>query len=430
MKIEELKEQRNNCIQRARDIVDQADKEGRQMSAEERQNSDKWLEDAESFKDQIEHLRKLERMEASLDEIDDTARSNRPAPIQPDREEEERHSVSFEYRGEKHEFDRESPVYGTSQDAYRKAFWGYLRDGVKNDELRNLQMDSDTAGGYLIPAAFQMSLIEAVDDLVWIRGLANVQLVPNANSLGRPSRENDIADADWTTELATGSEDSTLDFGKRELTPHPLAKRIKVSKKLLRASTMGMEGYVRGRLAYKRSITQEKAFMTGSGAGQPLGVFTASADGIPTSRDVSTDNSATAMTADGLKEAFYNQKVQYRNRAVWVFHRDGCKQIAKLKDGEGNYLLTTSNNQPGGGPDMLFGRPIYESEYAPNTFTTGQYVGIFGDFSHYMIVDALMGEIQRLDELYAATNEVGFIDRSETDGMPVLSEAFTRVTLA
>jgi hypothetical protein len=37
---------------------------------------------------------------------------------------------------------------------------------------------------------------------------------------------------------------------------------------------------------------------------------------------------------------------------------------------------------------------------------------------------------QRLVELFAATNQVGFIGRRELDGMPVLSEAFVRVTLA
>ncbi len=35
--------------------------------------------------------------------------------------------------------------------------------------------------------------------------------------------------------------------------------------------------------------------------------------------------------------------------------------------------------------------------------------------------------IQRLAELYAATNQVGFIARKETDGMPVLEEAFARL---
>jgi HK97 family phage major capsid protein len=39
-------------------------------------------------------------------------------------------------------------------------------------------------------------------------------------------------------------------------------------------------------------------------------------------------------------------------------------------------------------------------------------------------------QVQRLNELYAETNQVGFIGRLETDGAPVLEEAFVRVKLA
>jgi HK97 family phage major capsid protein len=38
--------------------------------------------------------------------------------------------------------------------------------------------------------------------------------------------------------------------------------------------------------------------------------------------------------------------------------------------------------------------------------------------------------VQRLVELYAETNETGFIGRAEVDGAPVLAEAFARVKLA
>ena len=70
------------------------------------------------------------------------------------------------------------------------------------------------------------------------------------------------------------------------------------------------------------------------------------------------------------------------------------------------------------------------SEYAPHTFTASQYVGIIGDFSNYWIADALDMEMQRLLELFAATNQIGLIGRMESDGMPVLSEAFVRVQLS
>jgi hypothetical protein len=38
-------------------------------------------------------------------------------------------------------------------------------------------------------------------------------------------------------------------------------------------------------------------------------------------------------------------------------------------------------------------------------------------------------QFQRLNELYAETNQTGIIGRKETDGQPVLSEAFARVKL-
>jgi HK97 family phage major capsid protein len=65
----------------------------------------------------------------------------------------------------------------------------------------------------------------------------------------------------------------------------------------------------------------------------------------------------------------------------------------------------------------------------PNTQTAGLYVGMCGDFSFYWIADALDVTVQRLVELYAETNQVGFIGRKETDGMPVLPEAFSRLTM-
>ena len=42
-------------------------------------------------------------------------------------------------------------------------------------------------------------------------------------------------------------------------------------------------------------------------------------------------------------------------------------------------------------------------------------------------VETARREIQRLNELYAGTNQIGFIGRLHADGAPVLSQAFARV---
>jgi len=83
-----------------------------------------------------------------------------------------------------------------------------------------------------------------------------------------------------------------------------------------------------------------------------------------------------------------------------------------------------------GDPDRLLNYPVHESEYAPNTFTSGKRVGMLGDFSQYWIVDALTMTIKVLMELYAETNQIGYIGRQETDGMPIDAKAFSVVTLA
>jgi len=130
-----------------------------------------------------------------------------------------------------------------------------------------------------------------------------------------------------------------------------------------------------------------------------------------------------------LINAKFGLKQPYRigTRAKWLFNRTGVKNIRKLKDGIGQYFWEPALKA--GEPDRVLDIPVFESEYVPDTWSTGQYVGILGDWSYYWIADSLAVEIQRLDELYAAANKVGFISRIETDGMPVLAEAFVRVKL-
>src|SRR5207253_415991 len=94
--------------------------------------------------------------------------------------------------------------------------------------------ENDMQGGYMLaPQQTVNELIKSVDNIVIVRQLATKFTVTGAESLGCPSLDADPADAEWTSELATGSEDSTMGFGKRELHPRPLAKRLRISRKLL-----------------------------------------------------------------------------------------------------------------------------------------------------------------------------------------------------
>jgi HK97 family phage major capsid protein len=417
MNIPELLQKRAKAVADARAFLDTAEKEKRGLTGEEQASYDTAFEEVTRLAETIQRAEQQAAIEQSL------AGSYQG-------EDRQGGEAAYEFRSRSLTGLGVADMGGLGRlgtAAYNAAFRSWVRYSETNTERRALQADLDTAGGNLYaPLQFVDRLIQAVDNAVYIRQFATVIPVTDGETLGVPTLDADPADADWTTELATGSEDSTMAFGRRELNPHPLAKRIKISRKLLRKAPRSEE-LVMARLGYKFGISQEKGFLTGNGAGQPLGVFTASAQGISTARDVYADNTATAMTMDGLTNAKYALKMAYWPRARWIFHRDGVKQIAKLKDGDGQYLWRESVRV--GEPDRLLNFPVAMSEYAPSTFTTQLYVGILGDFSNYWIADSLMMEMIRLNELYAETNQVGLIGRMETDGMPVQEEAFVRVKL-
>lgn len=401
-RLNELRHERGQAITEARRINDKAFEEKRSMTEEEDTNYKAAMKKAGDIKEAIE------REETLIEEERALAGQAANNPNNPG----------------------DNGKAKTPEERQLSAFRSFLCHGYSDmtaEEKRDLQIADSTKGGNIVaPQAFVSQLIKDLDNMIFLRGWATV-IPGGANGVGIPTLDADVDDADWTTELATGNEDDAMRFGKRAMAPNPMAKRVKASNDLLMNSALGAENIVRQRLAYKFGVTQEKAYLTGNGNKQPLGIFTASNDGIPTSRDLSTGNSTTAIAADNLISQKYNIKAPYRAKAKWMFHRDGIAQVAKLKDGENRYLW-----QPGlveGQPDRLLNMPVAESEYVPNTFTTGQYVGILGDFSHYWILDNMEMTVQRLVELYAENNQTGFIGRYQGDGAPVLAEAFTRVKL-
>jgi HK97 family phage major capsid protein len=399
MSLKDLIDERGKLLHEARGMLDRADTEGRSLAADEQERYDTAHGKIADLTKDIDTRKMQDEAERRSAEIAVSASNERT----------------------------ESRVEEKRMEVFRRALVTGV-DSLSVEEKRDLQSTSDTAGGYLTaPEEFVNILIKAVDDMTHIRGISTT-FQTDADTLGAVSLDNDPGDFTMGTELEVATSDSTMSFGKRELTPHHATAQIKVSRDLLLRSRQPIEQLIAGRFGYKLATTQEKKFLTGTGFNEPLGLLTASSDGISTGRDISTGNTTTAIQFDGLKEAQYGIKDQYRSIASWLFHRDGIKQISKLKDGEDNYLWQPSNQV--GEPDRLLGHPVRSSEYVSNTFTAGLYVGLFGDFSHYWIADHIGMQMQRLEELYAATNQIGFIMRVKFDGMPTLEEAFSRITLA
>ena len=433
MNLKAIYERKREAYAKWRSVMDAATKEDRPLSAEDQTTCNECETVIDDCNTQIHAQQEQDRQAARLAAVADELKATPPGQLQ-----QEAQSVKPVDRRSIGEKLADLTEQGMSrQEAVQQL--AKQRDEVASKAFRQfllgsqaaLQQDKDTSGGFLVaPEQFIAQLIQDLDNMVWFRQFATVIPVSGSASIGVPGIETDMGDVTWTTELQVGAADSSLAFNKRKLSPNPLARYIRVSKDLLRNAAISVEMIVRDRLAYKFGTVQEAAFMTGGGGNSPLGVFTAAAAGISTGRDVSTDNTTTAFTADGLINAKYTLASPWlmSPNLRWVFHRDAVKMARKLKDGEGQYLwapgLTIDR------PDTLLGTPVLVSEYAPNTFTSQLYVGLIGDLSYYWIAESMSVEIQRLTELGALTNEDLFIGRCALDGMPILENAFVRVKLA
>lgn len=390
MNIFDMKQERAQVVQNLRDLMDKYD--GKEMDGADKST--------------------LANLEAEFDRLNDS--------IMAEEKQLERERVV----GEK------APEAAKGASHKRETFAKILT-GDKNS-LESFRNDyvlgtEATAGALTAPMEFREELIKGLDDYMFMRQIArNVGTIGNAQSLGFPFRATAAADAQWVGEVAAAPEETQLTYGRREFKPNRMAKLIKLSRTLVNHAAMA-ERTVRDEMLYRIAVTAENAYLNGDGSGKPLGIFTASNNGISTARDIDEGNTATAITFDGLMNAKYALKEQYMRNADWVMHRDAAKQIALIKDNEDQYIWMPSVRD--GQPDYLLGHRVHMSEFAPNTFTTGKYVAVFGDFNYYWIADGDGLEVQVLTELYAPNNQIGYLFNYFGDGAPVVEEAFARVAL-
>ena len=392
MTLYELKQERASVTQSIRDMMDKYD--GKEMDGA----------DKETFGN----------LEAQFDKL--TADINR----------EEKQLERERAIGEKASVTESKPTDKTME-LFNKAITGTREDVKVYNDLTYTLGTNATAGYLSAPIEFRDELIKGLDSDCFFRSLARVlPPIGNAKSIGYPQMTARAADAEWVGEVDAAPVEQTMAFGLREMVPHRMAKLIKISRTLMNHSALAPQVLL-DEMRYAIAVTQEKAYMTGNGSGKPLGVFTASANGLPAARDV-VAGTTSAVTADGLKDVKYSLKEGYVRNATWIFHRDILKQVAKLKDLEGRYLWEPSIVL--GEPDRLLNIPVRQSDFAPSTVEASAYVGILGDFSHYWIVDGDTLEMQILNELYAVNNQNGYLFNYFGDGAPVLAEAFARVKLA
>ena len=393
MTILELREKRAKAWEAAKAFLDSHRKENGVLSAEDDAAYTKMEQEITDLGKESERLERQEALDAELNRP-----VNKPLTAKP---------------GGRADMDGEEKT-GRASDDYRKNFWNAMRSKVPMPSVTDaLQIGTDSEGGYLVPDEYERTLVEALEEENVFRQMAKViktssgdRKIPVVASKGTAS---------WIDEEGAFPE-SDDSFGQVSIGAYKLGTMIKVSEELLNDSVFDLQSYISREFARRIGAKEEEAFFTGDGKGKPLGVLAAKGGaeaGV-------TAASATAVTADELMDLYYALKSPYRKKSVWVLNDSTIKAIRKLKDGNGQYLWQPSLTA--GTPDTILGRPVKTSAYMP-AIAAGAKSIAFGDFSYYWIADRQGRSFKRLNELFAATGQVGFLASQRVDGRLILAEA-------
>ena len=302
---------------------------------------------------------------------------------------------------------------GRNSDEYKKAFWNQMRGRVTPEVYNALQVGTLSEGGYTVPDEFDRQLIDGLMEENIMRGLVHIiktgsgeHKIPVVASHGAGS---------WIDEEQSIPESDDA-FSQVTLSAHKFATMIRVSRELLNDSAFDIAAYIAQEFVRRAGAAEEEAIISGDGSHKPIGLLHATLGaqvGV-------TANSATAITADELIDMQHSLKAPYRRKAVWIMNDATISAIRKLKDGQGQYIW-----QPGikeGAPDMLFNQKVLMSNYMP-LIGAGNKVILYGDYSYYWLAEREGRTMERLNELYAVTDQVGFKMTERLDGRLILPEA-------
>ena len=388
-KILELREKRAKLWDSTKAFLDSRRNENGLLSAEDTATYEKMEADVVSQGKEIDRLERQAVLDLELSKATTTAITNKPSQHQ------------------------EPEKTGRASSAYKAAFWKAMKSKNAFEVHNALQVGTDSEGGYLVPDEFERTLIEALEEENIFRQLATIittssgdRKIPVVATKGSAS---------WVDEEGAIPEADDA-FGQVSIGAYKLATIIKVSEELINDSAFNLEKYIAKEFGRRIGVKEEEAFFVGDGTGKPTGIFNATGGagvGVTTA-------SASAITIDEIMDLFYSLKSPYRKNAVFVTNDATVKSIRKLKDGNGQYLWQPSVTA--GQPDTILNRPLKTSVYVPGIAAAAKTIA-FGDFSYYWVADRQGRSFQRLNELYAATGQVGFKATQRVDGKLILAEA-------
>ena len=386
MTINELREKRNNAWNAAKAFLDSHRTEKGTLTAEDDATYTRMEQNIADLGKEIARLERQEALEAELSKPVNMPLTSKPSTVtQPDMK------------------------TGRASDAYKAGMLTALRSNFK--QISNvLQEGVDADGGYLVPDEYDHRLVDVLTEENIMRKLGHKIITSGEHKINIAATKPAAAWIEEGGALSFG--DATFD--QILLDAHKLHVAIKVTEELLYDNAFNLESYIIDMFGKALANAEEDAFLNGSGAGQPLGLFAATGGGTAA---IST----ASLTADDVIKLVYALKRPYRKNAKFIMNDQTIASIRQLKDNNGAYMWQPS--LVAGEPDKLLGYDVYTSPFCP----AGKIA--FGDYSYYNIGDRGTRSFKQLTELFAGNGMIGYVAKERVDGKLILPEAVQILTI-
>jgi HK97 family phage major capsid protein len=275
-------------------------------------------------------------------------------------------------------------------------------------EYRDMSLTAGS-GGVTVPEGFVSALEQALLAFGGMRQVADVIRTDGVGDLPWPTMNDTANKGAILAEATTFSTSVDPTFSSVVFKAFKYSsKPIIVSNELLQDSAFDLAAMVGGWLGTRIARIQNDHFTTGTGTSLPMGIVVAATEGVEAT-------SKTAVTDAEIITQQHKIDPAYRPNAQWMFHDTILAAIRALKDSStGQYLW-----QPGmqaGVPDRLLGHTYVINQSMASAQAQSAKIILFGDFSKYKIRDVAAVRMVRLDELFAQTDQVGFVAFLRSDG--------------
>ena len=302
--------------------------------------------------------------------------------------------------------------------AERKALMR-LRDGSKA-----LQEDTDSEGGFLVPTDQRRDIILAKGVLAGVTRPISTVFTTTRDAGTLPASTDDVSWAPVAEEAAAAESNPT--FSEVPFSIKKFMRINKVSTELLEDSAIDIPTLLGGMFLRGLGRYEDQQAIEGDNSTEPLGLRTTGA-AQGNIADITDLLTLAGPTAVEISAAFYELPAQWRANATWHTTSQFIGLIAMIgSTAAGIHVFQElMNTEP---TPRLLGHPIvlFDGTGWDNGAAVGanEEVGAIGDFSQYYFVDRVGMSITRLNELFAANDQVGFSARVRYDSLFAENDAF------